>query len=281
MRCLLRLLICSGILAAASSASAQTVLSMEGGARIAALAGAGTALADDPWGHANPASAATMSGRSISFYATEGFRLAELRLGALRYAEPTPAGTFAAGARTFGFDAFRETTFSLGYANGFRLGTSRHVYAGLSARYYRIALGARSDGTSYGSAGALSLSLGTLLRLHPRLTLGAAATNVNAASYADGSDLAQALSIGLAYQATDRLLIAADVFKDIDYPLTVRAGVEIIPVEVLALRVGVANAPARVTAGLGLRLGLLRARLAAERHETLGWTPAAGFALQW
>lgn len=269
------------VLLAAPPAPAQTTLTMEGGARAAALGGAGTALAGSAWGHANPASWGALGGRAVAFYATQGFGLSEMRLGALRYAEPTPWGTFAGGARTFGFDAYRETAFTLGYARGVRLGTSRRVYAGLAARYYRLSLGERSDGASYGSAGALGLSLGVLARPLPRLTLGAAATNVNGPSYAEGSDLAQTLSLGLAYQASDRLLVAADVFKDIDFPLSVRAGLEVLPVEVLAVRVGVATVPARVTAGIGLRLGRLRARLAAERHETLGWTPAAALGLQW
>lgn len=270
-----------GLMLLAAPASAQRALSMEGGARVAALAGAGTALRGDAWGWANPAGPATLDGRAVGFYATQGFGLSELRLGAARYAEPTAWGTFSLGARTFGFDAYRETAFSLGYAQGFQLGTSRAVQAGLAARYHRLSLGTRSDGTSYGSAGALALSLGAQVQLLPRLSLGAAAANVNAGRYADEAELAQTLAVGLAFRASDRFLIVADAFKDIAHPLSGRAGVEVVPVEALAVRVGVAGAPARVTAGLGLRLSVLRARLAFERHRTLGWTPAAGLAVRW
>ena len=270
-----------GLFLTAWPTQAQTALSMEGGARVSALAGAGAALPGDAWGRANPASWSTLDGRAVAFYATQAFGLSELRLGAVRYAEPTAWGTFAAGARTFGFDAFRETVFSLGYAHGFRLGSSRRVHAGLAARYYRVQLGTRSDGASYGGAGALSLSLGALVHLLPRLTLGAAAANVNAASYADGADLAQTLRLGLAYRVSDRFLLTTEAFKDIDFPLSGRAGLEVTPIEVLAVRIGVASAPARVTAGVGLRLKRLRARLAFERHQTLGWTPAAGLAMRW
>jgi hypothetical protein len=284
MRSLAPLCVAAGLwlfAAAPPSAVAQGALSMEGGARVAALGGAGTALPGNAWSLANPAAPSMLDGRAVSFYATQGFGLSELRLGALSYAEPTSYGTFALGARTFGFDAFRETVFSLGYARSFSLGTSRTVHVGGAARYHRLMLGRRSDGVSYGSAGALAFSLGALVRLLPRLTLGAAATNVNAGAYAEGGDLPQTLAVGLAYRAADRLLVTADAVKDIDFPLSARAGLEVTPVEVLVLRVGVANAPARVTAGAGLRLGALRARLAFERHETLGWTPAAGLAYAW
>lgn len=269
------------ILLPAASTRAQTAVTMEGGARAAALGGAATALSRNAWGLANPAAWGTLQGRALSFYATEAFGLSELRLGALRYAEPTPWGTVATGARTFGYESYRETAFLLGYARAFRLSTSRRVHAGLAARYFRLSLGERSDGVSYGSAGALSFSVGALVHVIPRLMLGAAATNVTAASYADGADLPQTLALGLAYRATDRFLVTADAVKDIDAALSVRAGLEVVPVPVLAVRFGASNAPARLTAGIGLRLRRLRARLAAERHRTLGWTPAAGLALQW
>ena len=71
-----------GLVLAARPASAQQALSMEGGARVAALAGAGTALPGSAWGWGNPAGPATLGERAVSFYATQGFGLSELRLGA-------------------------------------------------------------------------------------------------------------------------------------------------------------------------------------------------------
>jgi len=271
----------AGVLAAVAPAAAQTALSMEGGARVAALAGTGVALTG-PGTWTNPAGPATRDERAVAFYATQGFGLSALRLGALHYAEPTAWGTFVGMARTFGFEAFRETAFALGYARGFSLGTSRRVHVGVRARYYHLALGDASDGTSYGSAGALGLSTGALVRLVPRLTLGVAAVNLNGPSYTDaGHGLPQTLAVGLAYRATDRFLVTAEAHKDLDFPLSMRAGLEAVPVEALAVRIGVATQPARLTAGVGLRVGLLRGRLAFERHRTLGWTPAAELAVQW
>jgi hypothetical protein len=267
---------------AAVPASAQTALSMEGGARIAALGGTGAALTG-PGAWTNPAGPATLDGRTAAFYATQGFGLSELRLGTLRYAEPLAGwGTVAGSARTFGFDAFRETAFALSYARGFSLGTARRVHAGVRARYYRLSLGDASDGASYGSAGTLGLSAGGVVQLVERLTLGATAVNLNAPAYTDsGPGLAQTLAVGLAYRPADRLLVTAAAHKDLDFPLSVRAGLEATPVEALAVRVGVSTRPARLTAGVGLRVEWLRGRLAFERHRTLGWTPAAELAVQW
>ncbi|HMB90463.1 MAG TPA: hypothetical protein VKP65_06430 [Rhodothermales bacterium] len=119
-------------------AHAQTA--MEGGARAAALGGAATALPADVWGHGNPASWATLPGRAISFFATEAFGLSALRLGAVQYVEPTRFGAFSAGARTFGFEDYRETRFLVGFARGFSLGTTRRFHAGLRLRYHQVSI---------------------------------------------------------------------------------------------------------------------------------------------
>ena len=264
---------------AAAPASAQTTTSMAGGARAMALGGAATALTEDVWGIANPASWATLSGRALSFFAGEAFGLSELRLGAACYAEPTRYGAFAGGARTFGFEDFRETHFNVGFARAFRLGTGRRLFVGANARYVHVA-----QGGGYGNAGTVGLSLGALVSILPAVTFGAHATNLNAPSLSTdvgAEELPRTLALGLSYAPDERLLVLLDAFKDIDRPMSVRAGVEILPVEALALRAGVTTQPTRFTAGLGLRTGRLRASLAAEQHQALGWSPAASLGLQW
>jgi len=72
-----------------------------------------------------------------------------------------------------------------------------------------------------------------------------------------------------------------DDFKDLDFPLSLRGGVEVQPVDALRLRTGVASQPARFTAGAGVVVGRLRADVAAEQHQTLGWSPAASLGIRW
>ena len=264
---------------AAAPAAAQTTTSMEGGARVMALGGAATALTEDVWGASNPAAWATLPGRAFSFFAGQAFGLSALRLGAFHYAEPTRYGAFAGGARTFGFEDFRETHFNAGFARGFRLGTSRRLFLGTNARYVHVV-----QGGGYGSAGTVGLSLGALVSVLPAVTFGAHATNLNAPSLSTemgAEELPHTLALGLSYTPDERLLVLLDAFKDIDRPLSVRAGVQVLPVEALALRAGITTQPTRFTAGLGLRTGRLRAGLAAEQHQALGWSPAASLGLQW
>ncbi len=248
---------------------------MEGGARATALGGAATALRGDAWGHSNPATWATLDGRTTSFFISEAFGLNELRLAALHAVQPTRWGTVALGARTFGFEDFRETFFGVGYARSLALGTTRRFHAALNLRYHRVSI------PRYGSAGAVGVSVGGLVEVAPRVDLGFHASNINLPQLAGREDLPRTLAVGLGYRPDDRLRVLLDVFKDIDFPLSLRGGVEVVPVPVLALRGGFTTAPNRFTAGVGVRVQRLTADFAAEHHEVLGWSPGVSLSVVW
>lgn len=253
----------------------QSAYDLFGGGRASGLGYASTALSNTVGAHANPAASAAHRQRAVSFFARQSFGLSALRYGAVYGTWPTDWGVASGGAGTFGGEGYREVHYSLGYARDLQFGTSRHVYVGLTARYYHT----RIDG--YGGAGALGLHLGLLLPLLPTLQLGAHVTNVNSPSLVDGEPLPQTLAVGLQYRATKRLLVLADVFKDLSFPVAVRGGLEVRPISLLALRAGVTTSPTRFTGGVGLHLDWLRAHIAAEQHAELRWSPSASIEIHW
>lgn len=256
-------------------ARSQTGMDLVPPARGAALAGATTALPGDLGSHANPAGNAAAVRRGFVFYAQEAYRLQALRLTGVHSVVPLAWATVTGGLSAFGFEDYQEVYASAGVARGFALGTTRKVYAGARLRYYHTHI------SSYGSARALGLSMGLLVAALPTLHLGAQLINLNAPSLTRDSSLPQVLALGVAYQAHTSAQILLDLVKDIDFPLSVRSGLEVYPVPRLALRVGVATEPTRFAAGAGLRVGRLRADLAADRHLDLGWTPSIALGLQW
>jgi len=256
-------------------AQGQSAYDLFGSARASGLGYASTALTTAVGMHANPGANALREQRTVSFFAREAFGLSSLRYGAVSGTWPASWGAVSVGASTFGGDGYREMQYSLGYARALQFGTSRHVYVGLTGRYYHT----RIDG--YGGTGALGLHLGLLLPLLPSLHLGAHATNVNGPSLVDGEALPQTLAVGLQYRVNSRLLVVADVFKDLSFPASVRGGLEVRPVPMLALRAGVTSTPTRFTGGVGLRLDWIRAHVAAEQHAELGWSPSASFEIRW
>lgn len=253
----------------------QSAYDLFGSARSTALGYASTALPTTMGVNANPAANAARPRRMVSFFARESFGLAPLRYGSVSGTWPWDWGVLSGGVGTFGGDAYRELHYSLGIARSLHLGTSRSVHVGLTGRYHHTHV----DG--YGNAGAIGLNAGLLLFLLPSLYFGAHATNLNGPALVEGEPLPQTLAVGLQYREGPRVLVLIDVFKDLSFPPSVRGGLEVRPIPLLALRAGITTAPTRFTGGVGLHLGRIRAHLAAEQHRELGWSPSASLEVRW
>ena len=254
---------------------AQSSYDLFGAARADALANATTARPAAVGVQANPAARAALERPAAVFYVRQGFGLAALRYGAVHVAVPVRWGTASAGASTFGVEAYREVHLSTGFAREVQFGTTRTVRVGATLRYHHTSI------AGYGSAGALGLNLGLGVALLRSLHLGAVATNVNGAALVADVPVPRTLAVGLYYRALPRVVVVMDLFKDVRFPATVRAGLEVRPVEPLFLRAGITTTPARFSGGAGVRLGSLSAQVAAEQHQALGWSPSASLRVRW
>lgn len=265
------------ILAACAAAPVygQSSYDLFGNARADALGYSTTAAPSAVSAHANPAARATQSDPVASFYAREGLGLSALRYGASTFAFPFDWGVASMGASTFGFEKYREVHVSAGYAQSVQLGTTRSFHVGAVTRYHHVSI------PGYSSAGAVGLNVGVLVSLLHSLYLGAHATNVNGPDWADRQPLPRTLAVGLRYQPLDHVNVLADIFKDVRFPFSVRGGLEVRPVAPLALRAGITTAPVRFMTGAGVYLGPLRADVAAEQHQELGWSPSASLRVDW
>lgn len=256
-------------------ATAQSAYDLYGSARADALGNGTTALMSATGVHANPAARADDSERAALFYAREGFGLSALRYGAAHVTVPVKWGTLSSGASTFGFEKYREVHVSAGYAHSFQFGTTRSVHLGATARYHHTSI------EGFGSAGTLAVNVGFVLTLLRSLQLGAHATNVNGGALVEGESIPRTLAVGLDYEALEQMRVLVDVFKDVRYSTAVRGGIEVYPVSALALRAGITTTPVRFMGGVGVRLGPLRADVAAEQHQELGWSPSASLRIRW
>lgn len=248
----------------------------EGGARVLALGRAGVALGASAWGHTNPAAWAALPERRAAAQTSQAFGLSEFRLAALSAAAPTPIGTAALAARTYGFSESRETRVVLGLARPLNLSTTRRLDVGVSVGVES----ASYDGFS--SVTSPLLSIGVQGDVLPGLRAGLAGRNLLGLTRDDETDLRHtlgtvpALTIGVAYSPSARATLVLDADQDLDAGLSIRGGAEVFVVPVLALRVGVSSDPGRFSAGAGFRSGAVRADIAVESHESLGLTPAVG-----
>jgi hypothetical protein len=257
------------------SVLAQSSYDLFGNARADALGNSTTALPSAAGVQANPAARATLQKATALFYARQGFGLSALRYGASHAALPFDWGTVSTGISTFGFEDYREVHASAGYARSLSLGTSRRFSFGTTVRYHHTSI------AEYGNAGTVAVNLGIGVALLRALHLGVHATNLNGATLVEQEPLPRTLSVGLHYRALQHLRVLVDVFKDIRFPASVRAGLEVRPVSPLYLRAGITTRPVRFSGGTGIRLGPLDAHIAVEEHQVLGWSPSASLRARW
>ena len=263
------------LLTMAFPALAQSTYDLYGSARADALGNSITADPEAIGVHANPASLASAASPTTLFYARQAFGLSALRYGAGFFGVPFQWGSVSAGASSFGNREYREVHGSVGYARGFQFGTSRGVRAGIRLRYYHTSI------KGYGSASGLAVNVGIGLTILPALRLGVRATNLNGTSLTKGEPIPRTLAVGAQYRAIEEVSVTVDVFKDLQFPLTVRGGIEYRPVDPLFLRAGVSTAPVRFSGGAGIHLGPIQASVAAEQHQELGWSPSASICIRW
>jgi hypothetical protein len=257
------------------SVHGQSSYDLFGNARADALGNATTALPAAVGVQSNPSARSGLSDPTVLVYTRQNFGLEALRYGAAQLAVPASWGTVSGGASTFGFEDYREVHLSLGYARGLQFGTARTLRVGGTLRLHHTSI------AGYGRAATLGLNLGLGLRLLHSLHLGAMATNVTGASLVPDEPLPRTLAVGLFYHALNDVVVVVDAFKDVRFPLSMRAGLEIRPVRPLYLRAGVTSSPVRFRTGVGVHLGPVRADVAAEQHQRLGWSPSASLQVRW
>lgn len=247
----------------------------ESGARALALGGAVSAMTRTGSTMSNPASFSQAEKRSITLFTSQAFGLSELRLGMLDGIIPTAIGHVAVGGRTFGFENYRENRFTVGYSSALSLGTRRSFSIGAALDYYTLSI------SSYGSASAVGIGVGWMTQVTTNLRVGGQARNINGPSLTDQVGLEHSLSVGLAYTASEQVLLLLDANKESRFPLSVRGGLEFSPLDLIALRTGFTTTPVQYSAGIGIRLASLHTDLAGSFHEDLGWSPALAFAVLW
>ncbi len=183
--------------------------------------------------------------------------------GAIAY--PTDFGTFGLTLQNFGIAEFNEQKVGLAYArkllDNFRLGIQFDFL--------------NTQIQDYGSKGILTFEIGLQIDLLPDLQLGLHAYSPMQVELIEGELIPTIYSVGVAYLASEKVTVNAELMKDIDYPVRFRAGVEYQMLEQFYFRVGMASAPTLVTLGVGIALEKgLTIDIASTYHQFLGISPS-------
>ncbi len=239
------------------------------GARSTGMGNASVTLFDIWSVQNNQAGLAHLESLSAGIYYENKFMLPELGLSAFGAALPLKSGgTLALSYSMFGFESYKDSKLGLAYARKF----TESFSGGIQLDYLNTRI---SEG--YGSKGAIAVEAGVRVKLFENLILGAHVFNPTGAKLADYNDekIPTTMKLGLGYTFNEKVILAIETEKNIDYPATFRAGIEYRVIPEVYLRGGISTRPVESSFGVGLQLGVMRINLSASYHESLGYSPQA------
>lgn len=241
------------------------------GARATALGQSGVNFRD-LWAIVNNQSGIAFLERpTLAVAYEERFRTKEMSLKTVAFVLPTNrVGNFGISYTHFGDEEYNETRINLGYA--MKLG--EHFAMGLAFDY----LGMSVLGTSgKGNTGTVTGELGIMGEPVENLWISAHAYNpfgVRISNYEYEEEIPTLLRLGALYYFNEALFFVAEIEKDIDHDVRVKAGIEYTFLEKFIFRGGVATQPTEYSAGFGLSLKSFQVDLAFYKHQYLGYTPS-------
>lgn len=251
-------------LACAGEASATEPGRMRHGARLVALANAGTGVAGDAWAAAyNPALLPRGGMQLAVMWNPAPFGLRELGHGAAIAQYGGEASAVALALQRSGFDLYHETEATATAATTIE----GALQVGTAVTYKDVGI------RGYGRAGVVVVDLGAAFTIDRDLVIGAAVGAVNRPVIgASRERVPLTFALGAAARITPDLLLAADVWKDLRHAAELRAGVEFAPHALVRLRAGATTGELSFSAGVGTLVGGVSVDYAVTAHDALGLT---------
>jgi hypothetical protein len=160
------------------------------------------------------------------------------------FAIPLKFGAGGIGAYRFGDAIYNEQIVTGSFASKFGIAS-----LGASIHYIQY----NTEG--FGRKDAISVSVGGLAKITPIISVGAYITNINQPTLSrdDKERLPTILTLGVSFKTTDKLNIATEIRKDLDYDAQWKAGLEYKISSKFIFRSGVNINPNAGFAGFGFR----------------------------
>lgn len=251
------------------------------GGRSAAMANSSVTLSDIWSVHNNQAGLGYFDHIAAGFYYENRFMVKELALRAGAFVLPTKSGVFGLNYNYFGYSKYNEQKIGLAYARAF----GKNFSAGLQLDYLSTRIA-----EDYGSKNTFTFEIGIQTKLTENFILAAHVYNPIGVTIENEFDekIPTIFKLGVSYFLSDKLLIALETEKDLDYKPLIRGGIEYKIVEQAIVRIGYSTLPSAAGSqnfsisslyafGFGLNLKKLQIDFSSTIHQTLGWSPQISF----
>jgi hypothetical protein len=188
------------------------------GARACGMGYASSCL-NDEWGTFNNIAGISGLQKPISAFTYDACAaLPSFNRMAALVAVPLKYGVVGTGLYKFGDDLYNEQLIVGGFSNKFGIAS-----LGIKINYIQYS----AEGS--GSKGVFTISFGGIAELTSRLSIGAHIVNINQPSiptFTEQETVPAIFIAGLGYKVSDKIFIATDIEKDIQYKLLWKTGLE-------------------------------------------------------
>ena len=235
------------------------------GVKAIGMASAFVAVSDNFWAmEYNPAGLARIDKYGFSFFVVpEQFGLSELRTYAGVMTIPLSYIKSAFKMERFGFEYFHETVLGIALAGSI----DHNVFIGLGINVNQLQI------HNYGTTNYYSLDGGLLVEVLDNINFGCAINNFYQSRKVNLLGQSPLLiAIGLCWIPILNTQLSLEMEKDIRFPISLKVGIEQKIMDVLSLRLGVADNPSKYAAGLGIKYMIFEFGYAGYSHIDLGWT---------
>ncbi|GAA4303744.1 hypothetical protein GCM10023183_16630 [Nibribacter koreensis] len=238
-----------------------------------ALGGSSVTLSDGWALSNNPAGMAAVEQPSLGAFAHNRFSIQELTTVGLLAVYPwARMGVIGLDVQRYGGELYNEQRLGIGVAH--QLG---QVRLGVKVDVLQVRV------QEWGSRKAVALSLGGQSEVIPGLTFGAHIYNLNQAKLAEFEDerVPTVMKVGLGYQAVSKVLLLAEIEKELEADAAVKAGVEYQVIPAMTLRTGFNSGTRSGTGGVEVKFGQFQVAYALGAQSRLGLSNALSLVYQW
>ena len=244
------------------------------GSRSMALGNASVAL-NDVWAyHHNPAAFVGIKKVAFGVSYENRFLLRELQSQGFVVAYPLKRGVISMGGQTFGYTNFRTYRSGLGYS----LALTDFLSIGVQLNYHLLRLP-----QAYGRDQTVTAEIGALAKITDNWHIGFSILNLSRnklASYQEDR-YTNMLRLGTRYHISKKVMMLAELEKNVDFPIRVKSGVEYEPADNLFIRGGFATAPIEFSFGFGYHWkGIYKLDVGSAYQQIIGWSPNVSFTVQ-
>lgn len=236
------------------------------GGRAAAMGGTSVCFSDFWSLNNNQAGIADIKKMKVGLYYENRFLTKELGYKALGFVLPTKSGVFGINYSHYGYNLYNEQKIGLAYAKSF----GKRFSAGLQFDYLGTHIA-----ENYGSKSAFTFELGVIAKLTDNVNIGAHFFNPVNAKFNDYNNekIPSVAKLGINYIFSEKLLIACETEKNINYDAILKLGIEYKILPFAHARMGISNNPNIFSFGFGVEYKQFTIDFSSSVHHILGYSP--------